>query len=208
MTTEGNIKYNKLKELTDFKEIKNIEENPLIEGCQLSTEIFESNLDNPDSVWGIGETRANIEYIPPLGWLGYRLKVSKKYDNGNDLWLHYSNADGVFAIAYLGLSNIYGNKENLAYFLNEINSEEVLKMGYEQTYKNDINIFDNSKNEYQKCGNGVYLYQDPKIAENTASIIDIGGVRYKILLMCRVNPKKIRQPNGFKDCWILNPIPY
>ena len=25
--------------------------------------------------------------------------------------------------------------------------------------------------------------------------------------MCRVNPKKIRQPQGFPDCWILNPTP-
>ena len=25
--------------------------------------------------------------------------------------------------------------------------------------------------------------------------------------MCQVNPKKIRQPEGFKDCWILNPTP-
>ena len=40
-----------------------------------------------------------------------------------------------------------------------------------------------------------------------ASIIDIGGGRYKILLMCRVNPYKIRQPQGFPDCWILNPTP-
>ena len=91
--------------------------------------------------------------------------------------------------------------------MNEINSQEALKIGYEQTYKNDINLKDKSKNEYEKCGNGVYLYQNPKIAENTASIIDIGGVRYKILLMCRVNPKKIRQPQGFPDCWILNPTP-
>ena len=28
-----------------------------------------------------------------------------------------------------------------------------------------------------------------------------------MLLMCRVNPKKIRQPKGFQDCWILNPLP-
>ena len=25
--------------------------------------------------------------------------------------------------------------------------------------------------------------------------------------MCRVNPKKIRQPQGFQNCWILNPTP-
>ena len=46
-----------------------------------------------------------------------------------------------------------------------------------------------------------------KSCENTAGIIDIGGVRYKILLMCRLNPDKIRQPSGYKNCWILNPIP-
>ena len=130
-----------------------------------------------------------------------------KYDNGNNIWLDYKGFDGEFAVAYFGLSNIYGNSKNLNHFLNEINSQEVLKMGYEQIYKNDINIQDESKNEYKKCGSGVYLYQDPKIAENTASIIDICGVRYKVLLMCRVNPKKIRQPKGFQNCWILNPTP-
>lgn len=75
-----------------------------------------------------------------------------------------------------------------------------MKIGYEQTYKDDKDL----RNPSQKCKSGIYLFQDPKIAENTAGIIDIGGVRYKVLLMCRVNPKKIRQPEGFKDCWILN----
>ena len=91
---------------------------------------------------------------------------------------------------------IFMEIKNLNLFLNEINSQEALKIGYEQTYKNDINMRDKSKNKYKKCGNGVYLYQDPNIAENTASIIDISGVRYKI-----------RQPQGFKDYWILNPTP-
>ena len=204
VTNKENIDFNKLK---TFKEIKNIEEKPLIEGCQLSTDIFDPNSKYPDSSWGINETRGGEKYIPPLGWFGYRLNVGKKYDNGNDEWLKYKDKEGVFAVAYLGLSNIYKNQKNLEQFLNEINSEKVLKMGYEQTYKDDININKNSKNEFNKCGNGVYLFQDPNIAENTASIIDIYGVRYKILLMCRVNPKKIRQPEGFKDCWILNPTP-
>ena len=43
-------------------------------------------------------------------------------------------------MAYLGLSNIYGNKKNYSNFMNEINLKEALKIGYEQTYKNDINI--------------------------------------------------------------------
>ena len=35
----------------------------------------------------------------------------------------------VFAVAYFGLSNIYGNKKNLNNFMNEINSQETLKAG-------------------------------------------------------------------------------
>ena len=114
--------------------------------------------------------------MPPEGWYGYGLKVGGKYDNGDNTWLDYYDHDGVFAVAYLGLSNIYGNKKNLSHFMNEINSQEALKIGYEQTYKNDLNIKDKSKNEYQKCGNGVYLYQNPTIAENTAELEGAGIV--------------------------------
>ena len=143
------------------------------------------------------------DYLAPIGWDGYGLKVQGKYDNGDDTWLDYKDREGVFAVAYFGLSNIYGNKKNYIEFLNEIKSETALRIGYEQVYKNDINL----RNPGEKCGNGVYLFQDPQIAENTAGIIDIGGVRYKVLLMCRVKPTKIRQPQGFKDCWILNSSP-
>ena len=204
ITEEGNVKYNKLK---NFKEIKEIDEKPLIEGCQLNTDIFDPNNNNQDPNWGKGEKRAGLDYIPPLGWFGYGLKVSKKYDNGNNNWLDYKGVEGEFAVAYFGLSNIYGNKKNMNLFLNEINSKNALNAGYEQLYKNDDNVFEGTKDKFQKCGAGVYLFQNPEIAENTAGIIDIGGVRYKVLLMCRVNPKKIRQPKGFKDCWILNPLP-
>ena len=204
ITNEGSIPYNSLNQ---FKEIKSIKEKPLIEGCQLNANIFDPAHNNQDGGWGINETRGGLKYIPPIGWYGYGLKVAKKYDNGNDTWLNYIDGPNVFAVAYFGLSNIYGNKKNLNNFMNEINSQETLKAGYEQIYKNDENIYEVSKSEFKKCGTGVYLYQDPKIAENTAGIIDIGGVRYKVLLMCRVNPKKIRQPKGFQDCWILNPLP-
>ena len=204
VTNEGHIESNKLK---NFKEIKNIQEKSLIEGCQLSPEIFDTKYNNKDPNWGINETRGGEKYIPPIGWFGYGLKVSKRYDNGDDSWINYIDGKGVFAIAYLGLSDNYGNKNNLGNFLNTIKSQQVINEGYEQTYKNDVNINYKSQKEYQKCGNGVYLFQDPKIAENTASIINLGGISYKILLMCRVNPKKIRKPQGFEYCWILNPTP-
>ena len=200
ISNQINIQYKKLE---DYDEIIDVEEKSLIEGCQLNTDIFSSEGNNKDGGWGFGEKRGGEDYLPPEGWVGYGLKVKGKYDNGDNTWINYINCEGEFAVAYFGLSNIYGNKKNLFHFLNEIDSKEALNMGYEQTYKNDIDL----KNPQKKCGSGVYLFQNPKIAENTAGIIDISGVRYKVLLMCRVNPKKIRQPKGFTNCWILNPLP-
>ena len=56
-----------------------------------------------------------------------------------------------------------------------------------------------------KCGVGVCLFQNPEYAENSAGIIQVSGFKIKIILMCRVNPLKIRQPKKFQECWILNP---
>ena len=191
------------KKLSDFNEIRYIHEKSFIEACQLNYNIFDPYYNNQDGGWGIGEKRGGEDFIPPIGWEGYGLNVKGKYDYGDNTWLDYNDREGVFAVAYLGISNIYGNEKKYIKYLTEVNSQEILKMNYEQTYKNDNNL----RNFGEKCGCGVYLFQDPKIAENAAGILDILGVRYKILLMCRVNPKKIRQPNGFKNCWILNPSP-
>jgi hypothetical protein len=42
------------------------------------------------------------DYIPPLKFKGYGLKVSKVYDNGNDTWLSMDNIEGEWYIAYHG----------------------------------------------------------------------------------------------------------
>ena len=89
--------------------------------------------------------------------------------------------------------------------------KNINKMVIEKTYQNDFDlrknkgIFLNLKSF--KCGDGICLFQNPDYAENSAGIIDLLGFRFKIILMCRVNPKKIRQPKNFPDYWILNPTP-
>ena len=51
------------------------------------------------------------------------------------------------------------------------------------------------------------MFQNPKYAENYSSILNINGIQIKVLIMWRVNPKKIKQPELFKACWILNSNP-
>ena len=194
---------NENKILSNFNEINYIQEKSFIESCQLNNNIFDRKYNNQDGFWGYNETRGGEDYLPPEGWKGYGLNVSGKYDRGDNTWLDYIDRKGVFAVAYLGLSNILESTEKYKQYLSEVNLPEILKMNYQQTYKDDNDL----RNPGKKCGCGIYLFQNPKIAENSAGIIDIYGIRYKVLLMCRVNPKKIRQPEGFKNCWILNPTP-
>ena len=77
-------------------------------------------------------------------------------------------------------------------------------MGNQETGKTFINS-KNLRNPGQVCNEGAYFYKNPKIAENSSDIISIGVFQYKIMFMCRVKPSQIRQPESFKECWILSP---
>ena len=101
---ETNIKI-QYEELYYYNEIKSIEEKNLLSGFLINTDIFDPEGNNQNGGWGIGEERGGEKYIPPLDWIGYGLKVRGKYDNGDDTWLGYNKKEGVFAIAYFGLSN-------------------------------------------------------------------------------------------------------
>ena len=69
------------------------------------------------SGWGEGQSRGPShhlqKYYPPLGWNNYGLRVSKKYDNGNDTWLGYSNVEGEWYIAYYGTGGLRVVKNNI-----------------------------------------------------------------------------------------------
>ena len=209
---ETNEKLKKLVEELSF--IEKVDEKPLLEAVQISPEILDPEGDR-SFAWGINETRGGEEYIPPLkNWYGVGLKVKGQYDKGNDDWLDYRNLEGEFAIAYLGLHNFINTKDSLTEELNSI-TNDVKKMLKESSYEEDINIRDDSNfftrlfGHSNKCKSGVCVFQNPDYAENMAVKIDIpdSSCRIKIILMCRVNPKNIRQPKNYKHCWIIDPTP-
>ena len=190
--------------------IEKVEEKSLLETLQISSNILEPE-GNRTSGWGKNETRGGEKYIPPVNnWKGYGLKVRGLYDKGNDEWLNYENKKGEFAIAYMGINNYLGDSSKMISHITDYssNSENLIK---NKLYRNDKNCRNNGffsfLYSYKKCGDGVCLFQNPEFAENSAGIIDVCGYQIKVILMCRVNPQKIRQPENFKDCWILNPTP-
>ena len=186
-------------------EIVEIEKRVMVDEQILSLDILDPKGDRAKG-WGINEKRGGEKYIPPLdGWVGIGLKVRDKYENNK--WLGYKNKEGEYSIAYYGLCNYLNDKDNMINDLNEFVSD-IRGAISERSFQNE----EDKRSGFlwfgkERCGGGVCLFQDPKLAECCAGIINIFGIEYKILLMCRVNPKKIRQPVNHEQFWILNPTP-
>ena len=173
---------------------------PLLEACRLSPNIFNKNFHKYyDNTINNIQRRGGEEYLPPSSWTAYGINVLGKYDFGNNAWLSNNNGLGEFAVAYYGINNLFNNNMNMIQNL-------IGLMGNQESGRTFINA-NNNRNPGEKCKTGAYFYRNPNYAENSSETIKIGGFNYKIMFMCRVNPLKIRQPENFLDCWILNPSP-
>ena len=226
-----------LQESKKIKEITKIDKKPLIDSLIISSEILDKR-GNKSEGWSINQKRGGENYIPPIkGWFGIGLKVLDKYDNGKNDWIGNQNKKGEYAVGYIGINNLYNDKEQIIDNINTlaqntdaiknklyINEENLRKSSVEKIFGGlgigisvplfifinplATKILHSSLGLYfrnLKCGDGVCVFQNPDYAENGAGFIDIPGYRIKIILMCRVNPKKIRQPKNFPECWILSP---
>ena len=175
---------------------------PLLEACRLSPSIFDIKYHkyyNNNNMINNIKRRGGEEYLSPFSWTAYGINVSKKYDFGNNKWLGNNNGKGEFAVAYYGINNIAQKNLNMIQNIMSL-------MGNFESGKTFIEE-NNARRPGQKCKAGAYFYRNPNYAENSSETINIGGFEYKIMFMCRVNPSKIRQPENFKDCWILSPTP-
>lgn len=171
------------KKQIELKRLNNVEKDLIIETIRLNKSMLDSKGDNKDdSNWGFNETRGGKPYYPPEGWWRYGLRVYDQYDEKNNDWLSYDNRKGEWCIGYSGLSGI--TKKN------------------EQIYENDIN-----EDTKEKIGVGVYTSNNSKIMEENTEIVKINSVNYKLGLMLRIKPDKIRCPKSNKDIWIVNGTP-
>ena len=187
----------------DFKELcnlKDIHKQLIMEGCKLTKEMLDSE-GNRNSGWAKGEKRGGFDYIAPEGWIGFGLKVTGKFDNGNDDWLAADGNPNEWAVAYHGVgSGINNNLEDIA---NKI-AKGGLKAGNGQFYEHNEDRF----HPGNKVGRGVYCSQDPNVLEYYAnqarSNTKVNGNQYMIGFMLRVKPDKIRSPKEKPDYWVLN----
>jgi hypothetical protein len=160
--------------------------------------MFDQRGDNKDGGWGIGEKRGPpgylIDYDPPIGYIGYGLRVLNQYDNGDNTWLGYNNVQGEWYIAYHGT---------------QIDAAQAIisggfRAGKRQAHENDNNINPLSNAHYSKCGKGVYCSPIIKETEGYGCGVEIQNKKYYFTFMCRVNPYQVRICEGEPNYWVVS----
>ena len=176
MTLFSGQKHPELRSLTEFKE------ECIFESIRLNLLMLDRKGNNKNNnYWGYNETRGGEDYNPPVGWWRYGLKVVNEYDDGNNDWLSYDNRPGEWCISYSGLS--------------------INKNGIEKQYQNEKDTKHSGN-----VGIGVFTSPKPEIMEANTEMININGVNYKMGLMLRVNPIKIRVPQSNSNIWVVEGI--
>ena len=179
---------NKLTQISDAKNTK-IQKAPLVEGIKLNASLFDPR-GNKSSGWPIGEKRGGMEYKSPIGWIGHGLRVSQKYDNGDDTWLGMENITGEWCVAYHGT--------NIKFAKSIIQSN--LRPGVNQVHRNCDNI--NKKCKMKKVGTGIYVSPIVETAELYCTEVD----KYRCMFMCRINPNNFRTcEDTNQEYWVVNP---
>ena len=190
-------KFQKYKD--ELGKLKKIESSIILEGCKLSPSMLDYRGNNRDGGWaGKGEKRGGEEYIPPIGWVGYGLKVrNNDLYTGHEKWLGMTNCKGEWCVAYHGVAR--GEEPEEVSKITGLIYKKGFKIGDFQAAQND----DDLRHPGKKCGIGVYCSPDIEYAERYAGITQFNGEKYECILMLRVNPEKIRQSKNWPKEYIL-----
>ena len=177
-----------------------IKEKNILEALMLSEEMLDSRGDRQPNEWAKPPVkRGRIDYFPPdKNWIGFGLRVLDQYDNGNNDWIQMNNNKNEWAVAYHGTSNSAIKpicSKNGKFFASRSEG------GKRQYYENFKNVNEISNAQYPKCGEGAYCSPSLNVAEGYSE-----KKSGDFVIMCRVNPKKLRIPEGIagKKNWLVD----
>ena len=178
----------KMKELANLKKIKSIYEKNILGTCKLAKDMIDMRGKRNPEDWPTHQQNiGGFTYYPPThNWVGYGLKVLGQYDNGNDDWFIMDGNVNEWAVAY------HGTKTKAVKQICEVNGKFFSKFKEDdrrQKYYDIINVNKRSQKEHYTCGEGTYV----------SPFLDY-YLPYKedLIIMCRVNPRKIRIPQANK----------
>ena len=187
---EFKAKFRNDQEFRDLCHLKEIHSDIIMGACKLTKKQLDSK-GNRSSGWPKGEKRGKKPYYSPEGWIGIGLKVEGKYEN--DDWLGMKNKDGEWCVAYHGVG--YGQNSDKVKGISGLIYKGGFKPGRRQAHKD----CDDQFHPGQKVGEGVYCTDKIEVAEKYAGTVEINGKKYKMVIMSRVRPDKIRHCDTCAD---------
>ena len=142
--------------------------------------------------------RGGENYEIPIGWTAFGIEVVERYGAGNVDWLSNDGRPGEWAVAYHG----FGCRMDPNSIKNIIKTiiHSNLKAGSGQAYQ----LAPDSRHKGNHCGVGVYVTPSLNVACGYAGLITLGGKKYRLVIMVRVNPSYIREPTTQKGFWIVD----
>jgi hypothetical protein len=196
----------KTKTPLDLKYLNTNSSGLLDSGLLISKDIFDQRYDmdyTSSRYRGLIEKRGGEDYHFPFGWKRMALKMSS-FGFTDLSWLTMNNSPNEWSMAYHGIGS---DPENtLKKIIND--SSGKLKQGPRQACAKSKDINERGEGCGKECGVGVYCTNKIETAERYTTQVDLNGEKVKIVLQCRINPKKFRNSghidNGGGHYYIIN----
>ena len=164
----------------ELKTLTRVDKELIAPIINLNTSMLFPKEDNKINKWAIGEKRGGLDYIPPLGWIKYGIRIDHCFNDKNFDWISYLHKPTEWCVAYTGITGITKN--------------------IVQIFEDDNDI----KHPGKKVGIGVYCPSDPKLLEKLTETINVNGENYIVGFMLRLKPDKIRVSKKNINIWVVN----
>ena len=189
---------NIFKNNQNFEELINLKIifNDLMIGPSNLTKNMLDYRGNKIDGWSSDEKRGNKEYKPPIGLIGFGLKVLDKYEK--NIWIGNNNSIGEWPVAYHGVGTNQSS-DHVKTIVGLI-YRDTFKIGKRQAH----NYFKDIYHPGKKVGNGVYCMTSIQAAEAYAGISEINDIKYKTVLMARIKPEAIGHCKCESFNWVVN----
>jgi hypothetical protein len=188
---------NIIQYLNDKEKLEGLTNDYLIKECGCNPIYLDKKGNNFFYYQPDDSKRGGEYYEVPVGWIAFGLEVNNRYGNDND-WLSNDGRYGEWAVAYHGFGcRMSGNQ--IKGIIKTIVHDN-LKPGVGQSFAHARD----SRHPGKLCNTGVYITPTLNVATQYAGVIPLGGKNYRLVIMVRVNPSFIREPETHKGYWIVD----
>ena len=198
LVTNTNIDMNEINILmrhceNEFGKIKYTRQEFNDNNIKFSADMLDSSGDYDFTIKADVQNRGGLEYHQPKGWKRFGLKVSGKFDGGDDAWLAMNGNNKEWAVGFHGTAD----KFILPIAYNNLTT------GHRNACAGRINVNPKSNVQYPIITNGVYFGKKIDISDGYAPRFTVGGNTFQMAFQCRLKPSEVQIVQNTEDYYIV-----